>query len=150
MITLKTINVYDDIQEVLNSYDELKCLKSEYPEFEEWFHNKVMPGLYNGTRIMCIAKDDTDNMVGILILKPSENKICTLKVPKEFQGKGIGNLLMEKAFEILGTAEPMIAISESHIEEFKGLLDHYRFKLIAVYHGYYGNGKREYSFNGTL
>lgn len=62
------------------SYDALKHLKLEYPDFDNWYKNLFIND--------CTLANDRDmllclygcNIAGISVLKFSENKICTLYV----------------------------------------------------------------------
>lgn len=63
-------------------YSKIEYLNSIYPDFKDWYYNKVIPGLESGDRI--IITDQTYSTV--VILKVSEGKICTFinKHPKIF------------------------------------------------------------------
>jgi len=139
----------NNTKEISDIYTELKCLENEYPGFSEWFNTKVVPGL-GKKRDICIAKNG-DKIAGVLITKnDEEKKICTLRVSDAFRKHGIGDILVGQSFKILNTTSPIITISEKHIEEFKGLLDRYDFRLVKAYNGYYNCGKLEFSYNGII
>lgn len=141
----------NDVQGIRDVYQEIKCLDNEYPNFSQWFYGKVVPGLVNHTRVICIVKDEKGTILGVLITKnDGEKKICTLRVASGGRRQGIGRMLLEESFKILNTNRPMITVSQSHISEFKKLLGQYHFKLKQVYYGYYSHEQLEYSYNGLL
>ena len=130
----------------------MKGLEIEYPNFSNWYHQKVYQGLENGTRSLLIARDNASKKIaGISIIKNyHEKKICTFRILSEFQHKGIGSKLMEKSLEILETDSPLITVSEDHINEFQNILNKFNFKEIKKYDNYYKEGKFEISYNGYL
>ncbi len=156
MIELVKVSFKNIVNFNLEILDEIfyvvKSLESEYPDFYNWYHQKVYEGLKNGTRNILVARDEeSQNIVGISILKNSdEKKICTFRVVPEFQHKGIGSELMKKSIGILGTNSPLITVSEDRIMEFQKILEKFNFKEVGKYNDYYRKGRFEISYNGYL
>ena len=133
-------------------FEFLKNLKSEYPNFYEWYYGKVYDGLKSKTRSILLAYNvDDQKIAGVSILKDfEEKKICTFRVASEFQHRGIGTELMKKSIEILDTTSPLITVPEEHVAEFDKLLKKFDFKEFHRYLDYYRKEKYEISYNGYL
>ncbi len=120
--------------------------KRFYPDFDQWFYNKVVPGLNSDRQI--ILEIINKRVAGISILKNSnEKKISTIKVTNNFQGQKIGYKLLHRSFEVLNTEKPFCTVSEEKFLEFKKIFDYHGFKLTSVHENYYRQGKKEYFFN---
>lgn len=88
------------------TYYWLLPLSKMYPSFTKWYHNQVIPGVKLGHWFIVIEM--IDNQFGaIAILKNvGEKKLCTLRVGRKYQRKGIGSKLMEKCLVILEQINP--------------------------------------------
>jgi ribosomal protein S18 acetylase RimI-like enzyme len=123
---------------------------SLYPDFDVWFHRKVMPGLRKGTRLL-LADQVDDRVLGIAIAKrEEEKKLCTLWVSPEARGLGIGPALAEEAFEWIGSYRPLFTVPQERMPEFKNLINCLGFCQAQKLVGYYRPGIAEYVFNGLL
>lgn len=128
-------------------YAELQNLNKNYPDFYNWYHEKVIPD--PNRKILVLSEGQ--KIAGVLITKDGfEKKICTLRVNKKYRHKGLGSYLMKQSFNLLNTDKPIITVSENHLFEFNPLLRRFGFDLKRIYHNYYMIGKNEYSFNGYL
>ncbi|WP_187647748.1 GNAT family N-acetyltransferase [Nitrosophilus labii] len=129
-------------------YNLIKEAKLYYPKFDLWYFGKVLPGLSFQNRKFLIEKRDTD-IAGIAIIKHSlnEKKLCTLRVIDNYQNRGIGIKLFERAFEELETDKPFLTVSEEKYEQFKRIFDYYGFKMTSKKKGLYRKDKYEYFFN---
>jgi len=132
-------------------YNFLYCLNGDYPNFGQWFFDKVINGFNNGTREILVASS-SDNIVGVAILKksPNEKKICTLRVHEHHQRNGIGSLLITEAIRILDTETPIITVASFRSKQFMPLFNKFGFKLTEICVNYYGKGTAEYAYNGLL
>ena len=135
---------------IKNIYSSLLSLTEDYPNFENWFFEKVVPDTISGKRmIYCISINE--DIAGILILKLySESKICTLRVSPEYRHMGLGSYLMELAINKLNNNYPLITVSDSHISDFKPLFDKFGFKLNQLCLNYYRENHIELVYNGKL
>lgn len=143
----------NDFNSICRIYESLSKLENEYPNFENWYFNVVVKNMVSNERVLFLATDiNNARYSGVMILKNSayEKKICTLRIFDEYQGKGIGSRLIEKSFEILSTSAPLITVSETHLLQFRKILNKYNFKEMATYENYYKSGLKEYTFNGYL
>lgn len=130
---------------------DTEFLRSSYPNFDDWFMSKVLPGIYTGERTL-IIEERGSAVVGLLILKhtATEKKLCTLRVRPEFENRGLGVRLFETAFERLGTERPLLSVSESSLPKFARIFEHFGFSQAGVYRGLYLPHIHELSFNGLL
>lgn len=129
-------------------YNLIKETKRYYPKFDLWYFEKVLPDLSLQKRKFLIEKRD-EHIVGIAIIKHTlyEKKLCTLRVIKNYQNKGLGIKLFERVFEELGTDKPFLTVSEEKYEEFKRIFNYYGFKMTSKKKGLYREDKYEYFFN---
>lgn len=131
-------------------YLELKDLKSDYPNFDDWFE-KVKSDIYFGSKILILRLNEKEEIVAIAILKltKSEKKICVFKVLEEYRGKGESIKFMEYILTITWD-KPLITVSSNRLPEYQKLFDKFGFELFKVYESYYKEGLSEYCFNGFL
>ncbi len=129
-----------------NIYSRLNSAEQYYPNFKNWYYDKVVPDILNNRRDF-IFESRNDKIVGLSLIKYEEKKLCTLKVFEEYQNKGYGLKLFEKSFEALDTDKPFLTVSEEKYIEFKKVFEYYDFKITDVKQGLYRNDKLEYFFN---
>jgi GNAT superfamily N-acetyltransferase len=130
---------------------DAEFLRSSYPQFDEWFATKVIPGIYAGERTLLLETRDAA-AVGLLIVKhtDTEKKLCTLRVRPHFESRGLGVRLFQTAFEILGTERPLLSVSQPVAPKFHRLFTHFGFAKEAVYRGRYLPMVNELAYNGLL
>lgn len=124
-------------------------IKKDYPNHKEWFFSKQLPEtLYSDKRNILFVKDE-DQIIGVANLKKDENieKICSLYIKDEYQGKGIGSMLVEESMKWLNTEYPIITIVKGKYSIYKPLIEKYNWKLTRVINGYYKKGVEELFFN---
>lgn len=131
-------------------YHELEDLENEYPDFHNWYYQKVVPSLQFDERKIFIYIESS-NIAAIMILKDGkEKKISTLRVKDEYRNQGLATELIKLSFKELGTKKPLITVSENHIFEYLKLFESCGFSKYAAYDDYYVKGKKEYSFNAPI
>lgn len=131
--------------------EDIKFLRGSYPNFDDWFTTKVLPGIINGERTL-VLEERAGVPAGLLILKhtAAERKLCTLRVRPEYEYRGLGVRLFSTAFEILETDHPLLSVSEVAFPKFAKVFDHFGFACEAAYQGLYLPRVQEFSFNGIL
>jgi hypothetical protein len=131
--------------------EDFEFLRANYPNFDRWFVEKILPGIEQGERTIVIEERDGE-VAGVMIVKHTnfEKKLCTLRVRGPFESSGLGMRLFEKAFDILGTAQPLLSVSEPIYPKFSKLFQHFGFERGASYEGLYLPKVRELSYNGLL
>lgn len=132
----------------------LTDLIDEYPLHDKWFKEiaKELKCNINKEREILFVKSENDEIIGVSILKKTEfeKKICTLRVAKNYQKKGIGTMLVKASCEFLATDKPIITVSQSRHHEFIRLFKQFNFTLDTIYCGKYCPGVKEYCYNGIL
>ncbi|MDR5759753.1 GNAT family N-acetyltransferase [Caballeronia sp. LZ035] len=131
--------------------EDAAFLRFSYPQFDDWFATKVIPGIRNGERTMLIERRD-ELTVGLLIVKHTmlEKKLCTLRIRPNFESKGLGVRLFQTAFDLLETEQPLLSVSSLAAPKFERLFGYFGFAQEAVYAGRYLPNVDEYSYNGLL
>ena len=122
--------IYTDIQTMLNNNiditDTLNNVRSimevEYPDYVEWFDEKVVPGLSLQERnIILIYKKN--ELIGFVNLKKTkkERKMSNLYIKPSFYYNTYNNKYFDKILNIstewLETDEPVIIISEKDYDK---------------------------------
>jgi GNAT superfamily N-acetyltransferase len=130
----------------------IKDLDRYYPNIEDWYVNKVIPGMIQGSDGMVIAKDgDTPIGVGLYKSEPYEKKLRCIRVLPPYKGRGVGLHLIDRTLKKLDCAKPTVSVAEELIHEYSRIfVNRYDFKISHVYRGIYRTSKLEYEFNGHL
>ena len=131
----------------------LAFLRDDYPGFGHWYNQTVVPSIGDNRMVFFASpQGDCNRLAGAMILKKTfyEKKICTLYIPDDFRGRGIGTAFMKKAIITLGDRHPVITVSEPRVTEFDSFLQRFGFKLYDSYSGYYRSGFHELSYNGPI
>ena len=126
-------------------------VKQDYPDYRSWFINTQIPGLYDNTRNIIIAHIN-NKIVGFVSLKktPTEKKICTFFVEKNFRRNKIGTILVEKAVDYLEESRPLITIPMNKLNEFIRIGNYYNWQITDIKENLYRTSTPEVIVNGTL
>ena len=126
--------------------DFLSNCKIDYPGFNIWLE-KVFSGV--GIDRIILLYTDGDIISGISILKnsPTEKKICTLYVDSFYRRRGIGTVLIQESYKILGTRTPGMTVSEKQLPEYKSFLLKSGANQTGSELSLYYPWEREYFFN---
>lgn len=130
----------------------LRKLSFEYPNFSGWFNSLFYMGYeLNPDREIIIGRYDKQ-IAGVIILKKTieENKICTLRVGRQFRNNGIATELVKRGIEWLEDEKPLITCHYTRNRQFDKLFKYYGFELTEKKRGYYGIFNLEYAYNGVL
>lgn len=129
----------------------IQPLSLDYPGIENWFISKVVPGLRTGTRhLVRIERRGQIAALGIAKADGNETKICTVRIAPEFVGRGMGIRVFDDLMSWLGTGLPLATVSETKLNQFLRIFDHYGYRLTSVRTGLYVPGHAEYLFNEQL
>lgn len=122
-----------------------------YPNFFEWWNNKVVPGIESKRRHVIVAFNESDEMIGVMVLKNgTEKKISTLYVRPPYTRQFVGRYFIEHAMRVLETRQPLITVPKPLLFMFEDLFKTYGFQNRIEYPDYYLKGVTEVVFNGTL
>lgn len=108
-----------DINNILNEVK--KIMEIEYPEYVNWFNEKVIPGLYIKERnIILIFKKNI--LIGFVNLKKTkkERKMSNLYIMKNLFYNKYFNRLTNLSMEWLETKEPTLIISDNELDKYAG------------------------------
>lgn len=149
-ILLSSIINNKDIENIIkNILDMTSSLKKYYPEYESWFMNKHIPGIYLNTRDTILLMINND-IVGICNIKYEEKKICTLFIKEEYQNKGMVKELINEAINLLKVTDPLITIPKSVIYKYESIIKKLNWKLIENIDNYYVEGSTELVYNRNI
>ena len=140
------------VKKLLNDILVLSLLvKEDYPDYKEWYMNKQIPGIYDGTRNIIIAHIK-DRIVGFVSLKKTseEKKICTFYVEKTFRKNKIGTILAEKAIEYLEEEKPLITIPMDKLNQFIKISNKYNWQITDIKENLYRTDTPEVIVNGMI
>lgn len=144
-----TYRVTKNIFDCRSVYDLTASVDVYYPEFQNWFWNKVVPTVITGDSEIIVAEEH-DQMVGVIMTKGGDDpKIRCLRVREDYANRGIGIHLLDKGLKAVNSDKPIITVPEERIHDLSRILvNRFSFDLLRVEKGLYRPGKLEYQFNG--
>lgn len=139
-----------NLLELKESYKILSSLGESYPDFYNWYWNKVVPGILTKKDELILAYSKNE-LVGISILKNSdEKKLRALRISEKFQNKGYGLYLIDESLKRLNTDKPLCSVSDKMINDYSRIfINKYNFDMTFVYKNLYNKDSLEYEFNGN-
>jgi len=144
-----TFRTPNSIPDLYMAYNTLEPISQLYPNFSDWYWDKVVPGIILGNDKIIIAEQKSE-LVGISIIKKGEeNKLRAIRISEKFQNKGYGLHLIDQSLKELDTDKPIVSVAEEMINNFSRIfINRYNFDITHVYNGLYRKSKLEYEFNG--
>jgi len=139
-----------DIPSLYSAFTLLKPLSSLYPDFSNWYFDKVIPGVINGDdEVILIEKNN--EIAGISIIKSGdEKKLRCVRISEKYQKTGMGLYLIDESLKRLDCAKPIVSVAQEMINEYSRIfINRYDFDISFVYKDIYRKGKLEYEFNGN-
>ena len=126
-------------------------VKNDYPDYKEWFLNKQVPGIYDGSRNIIVAHIN-DQILGFVSLKQdsAEKKICTFYVAKTFRKNKVGSILTKESTEWLECDKPLITIPNDKLFDFIGIAHKYGWEVTDIKNGLYRANNPEIILNGAI
>ena len=137
------------IMELYEIYHLIKDLDNQYPNFYDWYWNKVVPNvLINNDEVIIGFKNNL--LVGISIIKKESNKLCAVRILDEFKNKGFGLHLIDESLKRLNNDKPLCSVSDKMINDYSRIfINKYNFDMTFVYKNLYNKDSLEYEFNGN-
>lgn len=127
-----------------------KKAQIDYPDYQNWFLNKQVPGVYKNTRDIIVAMKN-GKIIGVANLKKDdEKKICTLYIKPKFQKRKEGILLVEKSIDFLETSKPIITMPITKVKSFYPIIERFGWILSDEIDDCYKENTKELIFNSTL
>lgn len=132
------------------AYPLVANLDTYYPDFSDWYWNKVVPSTVCGSSFVVLAQDG-DQVVGAALAKVGEEpKLRCVRVLPHLRGRGVALHLIDRALAALGHDLPELTVPEELIHDYSRMLvNRYGFQLQNVDKGLYRPGKLEYQFNSN-
>ncbi|WP_181904054.1 GNAT family N-acetyltransferase [Ciceribacter selenitireducens] len=126
-------------------------LSEDYPDIQNWYVNKVVPGLRTGTRFLLpVHRDGKLVAVGIAKNDGFERKICTVRVAPHHAGRGLGLRVFDGLLKWLDDDQPGLTVSATKLPAFERIFDWYKFRLTGVENGLYVPGRQEVGYNHAI
>lgn len=132
------------VREVL---DFLLPLSDAYPGIDRWFLDKVAPMKDVTRHIVTIERHGQIVALGIAKNEGGEKKLCTIRVARAYEGRGMGIRVMDSLMHWLDTDRPLATVSEEKMPAFERIFARNGFALTSVTNGLYRPGKLEFVFN---
>lgn len=129
----------------------IQGLSEDYPNIQDWYCDKVVPGLRLGTRFLLPVHREGE-LVGVGIAKNdgSERKICTVRVAPHHFGRGLGLRIFDGLLKWLDDDRPHLTVSATKLPAFERIFDWYGFDFTGAEADVYVPGKRELGYNGAF
>ena len=136
------------IVDIYRTMEFCKGIDVYYPDFSDWFINKVSPRICSGTDILLLCEQNQD-LVGCVVA--NKTKLRCVRVSNRFKNRGISMHLLDKIFTKIDCDKPLTTVPEELFHDWSRILiNRYDFNLVHVAKGLYRNGKLEYQFNNSL
>ncbi len=139
------------INRELEALQFIKGLSEDYPDIQNWYVTKVVPGLRQGTRFLLpVHRDGELVAVGIAKNDGFERKICTVRVAPQYAGRGLGLRVFDGLLKWLDDDHPGLTVSATKFPVFERIFDWYGFKLTGVENDLYVRGRQEFGYNHAI
>lgn len=136
---------FDGLIDLMRVYHEFKDLDNYYPDFQNWYYNKLVPNIMNGDGT-ALAMMDRNEIVGISLFKP--DKLQAVRILPKYQNRGQGLRLLDETFKTMDNDKPFVTVSEELFHTYSRIfINRYDFTIPKVEKGLYRPGKLEYLFN---
>lgn len=128
----------------------LAGLDRYYPGFDEWYVNKVIPGITLRGDPLLLA-EDAGQIVGMAVGRTGPRpKVRCIRVIPAYAGRGLALHLMDRLLHRLGCDQPQLTVAEELLHDWARILvNRYGFQLSWTHKGRYRPGRLEYEFNGA-
>ena len=125
-------------------------LDSYYPDFVDWYWNKVVPDTVLGRGVMMLALDG-DEIVGAALGRGGlDAKLRCVRVLPRLASRGLGIHLIDRILRLIDVDRPELTVSEELIHDYSRIfINRFGFDLTRVEKGLYRPGRLEYQFNGA-
>lgn len=134
---------------LLEAFKILDANPYNYPDFKDWFFNKVIPGTFISTDKVYLYMIK-GVFIGVSVIKKGvENKLRAVRVIGKYQTKGYGIGIVDHTLKMLNDDKPLVSVSEPLMHDFSRMfINRYDFDLVHVHKGLYIKDTLEYQFNG--
>jgi hypothetical protein len=144
---LKNINfkLESDPIELMKLFNLIKDLDNYYPDFPNWFINKLIPRTFYGYNKVLLMYKNND-LVGVSSF--NNHKLQMVRIFPEYINKGYGLFLIDESLKLMNNDKPFLTVAEELINVYSRIfINRYDFTITRVEKGIYRKGKLEYLFN---
>jgi len=144
-----TFEKVKDLPRLSDLFFLVKDLDNYYPNFDQWYYHKFIPGVLLGNDVALVMKRKQE-IIGVSLLKitKTETKLRALRIQKKYQKRGYGLYLLDQSLKELDDPLPHCTVSEELINDYARIfINRYGFKMDYVERNLYRKGKNEYLFN---
>lgn len=136
----------EKLSKIYTAYFMLQSNEKYYPNFKKWFWTKVEPELDKDRKILFLIQHNT--IIGVAIIKYSENKICSFRIRRKYRNKKNGLKLLKMCIEALNSKEFFMTVPEELLKIFIDTFKEY--KPIIKNYSSYRKDKKEYCLTFNL
>lgn len=136
---LRKTDLYKSVYELIRAHQD------NYPNIEQWFKNKVIPGVKDGQRSVYIGFHNEIPIATAVVKKGEDSKFCHLHIDKEFRHQNIGDIFfMLMATYIRGFAKRVhFSLPEGLWQEKKSFFNSFGFNQVKKCETQYRNFEEE-------
>jgi GNAT superfamily N-acetyltransferase len=129
----------------------IEGLSEDYPHIQNWYMEKVVPGLREGSRFLLpVYRNHELVAVGIAKNDGTERKICTVRVAPHHFGRGLGVRVFDGLLKWLDDDRPGLTVSGHKLPSFQRIFDWYGFKFTGAEADIYVPGRQELGYNDAI
>jgi len=134
-----------------SAYECIKSIRNYYPNFDDWYVNKMIPDVIGGDGVLILAREK-DTVVGVGLGRSGNvPKLRCIRVDPMIANRGIGLHIIDRLLTSLNASKPVVTVSEEMMHTYSRIfVNRYDFSLTNVEKGMYRKGKIEYVFNDNL
>lgn len=135
----------NNFTELLLLQNDLNYLDNYYPDFDNWYINKVIPGIICGSN-NCLVIENKSSIIGISLF--NSHKLQAIRIYPNYQQHGYGFRLLDETLKQMDCDKPLCTVAEEMLHLYSRMfINHYKFTLPVVEKGLYRQNKLEYIFN---
>ena len=129
------------------AFELIRRHQEKYPEIENWFRSKVVPGIIQNTRSAFIGFDNDKPFATAVVKKGEDSKFCHLYIEEELRHQNIGDVFFILMSMCVRNYAKRVHFSlpEGLWEEKKRFFNSFGFNKIEKYQTQYRNSEEELS-----
>jgi len=147
IVELKNSDIARQTDIFKSTCDLIKTHQENYPNIENWFKTKVIPGIKNNERGVYIGFHDNKPIATAVVKKGEDSKFCHLHIEKEMRHQNIGDIFfMLMTTYVRGFAKRVhFSLPEGLWEEKKLFFNSFGFDKVNKYSTQYRSFEEELS-----
>ena len=147
IIELKVDDIKRQTDAFKSTFELIKKHQESYPNIEEWFKTKVIPGVKEKDRGVYVGFHNDRPIATAVVKKGEDSKFCHLHIEKELRHQNIGDIFfMLMSTYVRGFAKRVhFSLPEGLWEEKKSFFTSFGFKDVKKHETQYRNFEEELS-----